>query len=328
MVNAAMERVVGKSAGELLGRDDSFLFPPDEAAALMERDRTVLETGAVTTVEEALSDAGGRIATYLSTRGPLFDAAGATVGLFGITRDISDRKREERRVRGFAELSELLPVAITVNDTSGRFLYANPMACDLYGYSHDELLSLTTGDVSAPGDATLRVERARGIAEAGEASFQAEHIHRNGTALLLDCWVREAHWNGARVLLSVAVKGTRERATEPEQAAGLDDGAGRQPSGVQSESLERVGGLAGAVASELNNMLAVTLRTLDLADSMLPAGNPLRTDLDVIHQAGEHATALAQQLADLTRRSLFAPNVFWAERLDQQVSGLTSGSGQ
>jgi PAS domain S-box-containing protein len=97
LFNAAAQRAVGKTAAEVLGKDDRSLFPLSEAQAIMEVDRKVIEERKVVTYETVLTVATGQKVTYLSTKGPLFDASGNTTGLFGVTRDIMERKRVEEK---------------------------------------------------------------------------------------------------------------------------------------------------------------------------------------------------------------------------------------
>lgn len=94
MINPAGARFIGRPAAHIMGRDDGELFSPETARGIMERDRGVLESGETQTYED-VGTAGGATRTYLSTKGPLRDAAGKVVGLFGISRDITERKRTE-----------------------------------------------------------------------------------------------------------------------------------------------------------------------------------------------------------------------------------------
>jgi signal transduction histidine kinase/ActR/RegA family two-component response regulator len=80
---------------EILGHDDTVLFPPDVAKTVMERDRAIMSNGRVVTIEEEVTFQTGASATYLTAKGPLLDGDGNVIGLFGIARDITDRKRAE-----------------------------------------------------------------------------------------------------------------------------------------------------------------------------------------------------------------------------------------
>ena len=99
LFNAAAANFVGKRREEVLGCDDTVLFPPDEARALMARDREVMSGDAVTTCEDSFTTASGEQSAFLTTRGPLFDAEGNVTGLFGLARDITEQKRLEERAR-------------------------------------------------------------------------------------------------------------------------------------------------------------------------------------------------------------------------------------
>ncbi|MFX6648946.1 PAS domain S-box protein, partial [Acinetobacter baumannii] len=81
---------------------------------------------------------------FLSTKGPLRDAGGHVIGLYGVARDITERLTAERALRDseerFRTLFEHFPVAYQSLDAQGRFIHVNPMLCALLGYREGELL--------------------------------------------------------------------------------------------------------------------------------------------------------------------------------------------
>jgi PAS domain S-box-containing protein len=96
--NTAAASITGKRSEEVIGHDDTFLFSAEEAMAIMTGDRRVLDAGRVMTGKEYLTAADGLYRTFLSTKGPIFDAKGDVVGLFGISRDITERDRSEQEL--------------------------------------------------------------------------------------------------------------------------------------------------------------------------------------------------------------------------------------
>ncbi|MCY2988044.1 MAG: PAS domain S-box protein [Planctomycetota bacterium] len=152
MFNSGASRITGKSVEEVLGQDDRCLFSPDEARRVMELDRRIMEAGVVETIEEVVSPFG-RPESFLSTKGPVRDAQGHVVGLFGIARDITNRKRAEEEARTLlttvqqervrlSALIDSIPDEIWFADTEKRFALANPSALREFGLSHDEKIDV------------------------------------------------------------------------------------------------------------------------------------------------------------------------------------------
>ncbi len=101
LFNTAAEKVFGKCATDVLGKDDSVLFPPSEASAIMENDHKTMKMAVTTTIEETTTDTSGRCSTYLSTKGPLYDEDGRSLGVFGISRDITEHVQIEEEKQEF-----------------------------------------------------------------------------------------------------------------------------------------------------------------------------------------------------------------------------------
>ncbi len=72
----------------------------------------------------------------------------------------------------------------------------------------------------------------------------------------------------------------------------------------QAQKMESIGRLAGGVAHDFNNMLAVILGHSELMIEDLPADSPLRGDLSEIMAAGERARDLTRQLLAFSRKQV------------------------
>ncbi len=92
-VNPAYERLVGRPASEIIGLRYENLFGHDGSDRIGEIEMRVL-TGE-TIEEENTRSINGVSMTFLDTRVPLRDESGEIMGILGISRDITDRKRRE-----------------------------------------------------------------------------------------------------------------------------------------------------------------------------------------------------------------------------------------
>jgi len=95
-------RVVGKTAEDALGQDDTALFPSAQAEMIRRNDRKVLAENRIRIYEEVLDTVDGE-RRFQVTKGPLRSGDGKVVGIFGIARDITERLRAETALRGTIE---------------------------------------------------------------------------------------------------------------------------------------------------------------------------------------------------------------------------------
>jgi sigma-B regulation protein RsbU (phosphoserine phosphatase) len=96
-VNRAMAGRFGmEDPAEILGKTDIDVFCADHAFRAMEDERRIVETGQpIVDLEEKETWPDGRVTWVTSTKMPLRDPRGRIIGSFGISRDITLRKRAE-----------------------------------------------------------------------------------------------------------------------------------------------------------------------------------------------------------------------------------------
>ena len=152
LANREAVRLTGRPLEGILGQDDRALFPADQASRIMASDAQVLADRRITTYEEQLSTSDGPF-TFLTTKGALLDATGRGVGTFGISRNITERKRNELALQE----SELRYRALLESMTDGmfvaldhRFVFANPALPKMLGYGQPEFVDLPFEAVVAP----------------------------------------------------------------------------------------------------------------------------------------------------------------------------------
>jgi len=103
LANAAAAGFVGKRVDELLGADDLALFDPEGAARVRQADAEIMRAGARRTLEEQVRTQDGRALLFAVTKGPVRDQEGEVIGLFGISRDITEQRRHETEQQQAAE---------------------------------------------------------------------------------------------------------------------------------------------------------------------------------------------------------------------------------
>jgi len=99
-INSATARHMGlPDPADAIGKSDADFYSPDHAGSAREDERHVFESGqAMIEKEELETSIGGHEAWVLTSKLPLVDRKGSTVGTFGITRDITASKQAEKEL--------------------------------------------------------------------------------------------------------------------------------------------------------------------------------------------------------------------------------------
>jgi len=161
LANHSAERIVGKTAEQMLGQDDTFLFP-QQAAAIRANDRRVMDENCTNIYEETVATAEGE-RTFLGTKGPLHDEQGRVTGMFGISRDITERNQTERALReSEAPYHSLFDnshaVMLLIDPDGGTIVAANPAAAAYYGWTLEQLQGMRIDQINALSPAEVAAE--------------------------------------------------------------------------------------------------------------------------------------------------------------------------
>jgi PAS domain S-box-containing protein len=140
MLNAAGASIIGKSFDDIIGRDDSELFPPEIAANITQTDRQIVTAGKTQVIEEELP-VQGKLRTFLSTKNAYRDGQGKISGIVSIARDITDRKQAEVANRSLAAILEATPDFVGICDLDGHAVYMNKAGRKMVGIDENEDIS-------------------------------------------------------------------------------------------------------------------------------------------------------------------------------------------
>jgi PAS domain S-box-containing protein len=104
LINAAGERLLGRDRSEILGKTERDLFPPDEAATVVEANKAVAASGQPRTLTDRKLTAGSDVRTVETRMVPLAIGNGGPVMILAIIRDISERRSREEQLRQLQRL--------------------------------------------------------------------------------------------------------------------------------------------------------------------------------------------------------------------------------
>ena len=186
LCNREAARVLGMSADEALGRDDISLFPSQQAATIRADDSRLIAENRIQTIENVLTTVDGE-RVFSTTKGPLRDADGRVIGLFGIARDVTAGKQAERALRASEEryrmVLENAADAVLVANPAGDFIYANQKAGQMLGYGIDELLTLSFRDLVPDDLADPVSSQFERLKEHGHILIEGRMKRRDGSSV-------------------------------------------------------------------------------------------------------------------------------------------------
>ncbi len=146
LVNIADVQNMGvKSESEVLGKDDFAFFSKELAKKFFADDLSVIQTGQpMINKEEYTINEKGQEKWLLTSKFPLKDERGQIIGLAGVGRDITERKRTIEALQNselrFKQVSENAREWIWEVDENGLFTYVNPVVKEILDYIPEEVV--------------------------------------------------------------------------------------------------------------------------------------------------------------------------------------------
>jgi PAS domain S-box-containing protein len=153
-VNQALARLFGlDDLRRAIGKTDFDLFTDEHALQAFADEQKIISSGQpLVGMEEKETWPDGRVTWVSTTKMPLRDSHGNIIGTFGISRDVTARKRAEESLRASESRYRLLfennVAAIIRNTLDGRIVDCNDSAAQSLGFeSPQEVLGLNVRDL-------------------------------------------------------------------------------------------------------------------------------------------------------------------------------------
>ncbi len=165
---------------KLIGKTDFDVFSHEHAQQAFDDEQRIIRTGQpMVAKEEKETWPNGTITWCSSTKAPLRDRDGNIVGTFGISRDITDRRRAEEQLNRYFTLS---PDLFCIADYHGYFRRVNPAWTATLGYSERELCTRPFIEFVHPEDReATRAEIEANRGERRTIQFENRYRTKDGT---------------------------------------------------------------------------------------------------------------------------------------------------
>jgi PAS domain S-box-containing protein len=309
--NKAGEQLLGYSRAELLGKNDYDFFPREIADFFTAKDRLVLDSKqAVDIPQEKIRLRNNEERILHTQKIPLLNNRGEPQYLLGISEDITEHLKAEEELRKLTQAIEQSPVSIVITDVAGQIEFVNARYCQLTGYSRQEVLGQNPRMLKSGETTDADYRKLWQLISSGRVwSGEFHNRKKNGELFWEHATIAPVRNAEGEIRHFVAVK---EDITERKR---LEDQL------HQAQKMESIGALAGGVAHDFNNMLAVILGRTQLALRKVVPEEPLHASLKEIQKAAERSAALTGQLLAFARKQLITPRII---DLNEALEGMLS----
>lgn len=138
MVNPAAAKIVGLTPDTMTGKTDRELFSEEACQRIEKIDREIIQENTTYTYETPIHFKG-KILYSSTTKFPYYSPSGKIIGVIGISRDITEKKKNENELLMLSMLARYSPNGVLVTDKYARIEWANDGFIRNSGYTLDEV---------------------------------------------------------------------------------------------------------------------------------------------------------------------------------------------
>jgi PAS domain S-box-containing protein len=212
-----------------------------------------------------------------------------------VQQELAARKQTEAALREseayFHALFDQASDAIFIEDSNDAIIDVNRRACEMLGYTREELLQLTVFDLQAPEHRGTRGQIIKEeLSRHGGQPYEILDIRKDGTRLPIEVTTSPLRL-GERDLAIAIVRDITERKEMEERLR-------------RQERLAAIGQLAAGIAHDFRNLLTTIILYAQLGLRTPGVPSVLTSNLEVVIGEARKASNLVQQILDFSSRSL------------------------
>ncbi|MEI6315529.1 MAG: PAS domain S-box protein, partial [Syntrophus sp. (in: bacteria)] len=246
------------------------------------------------------------------------------VGILGLTRNISERKRVEEALkkseRNLSDIVEFLPDATFVIDLEGKVMAWNRAIEEMTGIRKEEMIGQGNHAYTIPFYGERR-RQLLDLIDVSDKELESKYksVQRKGNTLYAEAFAQAlyggkgAHFwatgaplfddSGNRVGAIESIRDITEYKKAEDEKRGLEERLNR------AEKMEALGTLAGGVAHDLNNVLGIVVGYSEMLLDGVDKSSPIRHSLENVMNGGLRAAAIVDDLLTLARRGVSSRSI-------------------
>ena len=211
--------------------------------------------------------------------------------IFCVDIDLRLLHQAEVQLRQLATAIEQVGEIIIITDPKGMIEYVNPAFTTVTGYTRDEIIGQNPRILnSGEQNDSVYSELWQTITQGKTWKGRLVNKKKDGTLFTEDTTISPIFDSSGKIINFVAAKRdiTEQLLTEEKYR--------------HAQKMEAIGQLAGGVAHDFNNMLAIILGQVEIALLKIESGDPLEKRLQEIRIAANRSSNLTQQLLGFARK--------------------------
>ncbi len=300
-------------ATDMLGKTFYDVLDEAEAATLARQMGQVVAAEMPMTFENRMTIQGESL-WFSDHVFPVRDAADSITRVARISRNVTERKEVEGRLRLVSSAVEQSSEGIGVASLDGTLVFVNDAFAELHGYAQEELVGRHLSVLHTPEQMLVVNEALAESARSGEFRGEIGHVRRNGTTFPTFMHISLLRDEAGR---AVGMIGTMRDITERKRmeqrirdyTENLEQLVQERTARVREleqqanemEKLAATGRIAAGVAHEINNPLTGIRNSLVLVKQAIPTDHQYYSFVELIEREIERITNIVRQMYRLYR---------------------------
>jgi len=287
------------SAAGILGYDsvdnvrgrpvERFWMHPDEREKML---RAIRKDGVVRDYEITLKKKDGSPLSVALTSSFRKDDQGNILGVDGIFRDITERKRAEEERMRLATAVEQAAETIIITDTNWIIDYVNPAFTTMAGYESTEAIGEHLRLLKSDKHDRAFYRAIRKTLTKGHVwSGRLINKKKDGSLYETEATASPIRNKSGAIINYVSIHRDITRQVKLEKDL------------RQAQKMEAIGTLAGGIAHDFNNILTAIVGHAEIAGFKLAQADPVRRNLDQVLQASARAADLVKRILAFSRQA-------------------------